>query len=303
MRRLGCALGLGAALLALMGSNAGIAFASAAAITATEGQSFSGVVDSFNCPNGPGQVSASIDWGDQTAASNGSVAGSPGACTISGSHTYAEEGAYTTHLTYSFGPAAAPITDDGSARVSDAQLNTSSTGLSAAAGAPLSGVVATFSDPAAEPLSSYSATIDWGDGHSSPGTVNSGFSVTGSHTYAYGGLYPVTVTIHDEGGASAAPQETATITGCPTAAPSTPSPAFTPTAGGLDARYVQALYHDLLGRSPAPSEVLSYTHALAVGATRDQLSLSLLGSSECRRDFITAAYESLLGRMPSAPEN
>lgn len=47
----------------------------------------------------------------------------------------------------------------------------------------------------------YEALIDWGDGQTSTGTVRTnatfGFEVEGTHTYAAGGTYPVTVTIID----------------------------------------------------------------------------------------------------------
>src|SRR5262249_61040094 len=61
--------------------------------------------------------------------------------------------------------------------------------------------LATFTDPAgAEALADYSASIDWGDGNTSAGTISfdsgSGvFTVAGSNTYAEEGNYTVTVTI------------------------------------------------------------------------------------------------------------
>jgi hypothetical protein len=65
--------------------------------------------------------------------------------------------------------------------------------------------LATFSDPpGAEPLNEYSATINWGDGSSSAGTITfdnaSGtFSVTGSHLYATrgtaNGFFNISVTL------------------------------------------------------------------------------------------------------------
>lgn len=56
------------------------------------------------------------------------------------------------------------------------------------------------------PSDTDTATWDWGDGMSSPGTVNetngSG-TVSGSHAYAAAGIYSVTLTVSDEDGASA----------------------------------------------------------------------------------------------------
>jgi len=67
-------------------------------------------------------------------------------------------------------------------------------------GTPFDGLVAQFdaADPAAT-AAGFAATIDWGDGQSSPGRVvvgaQGGFEVDGSHTYARAGSYPVTVTV------------------------------------------------------------------------------------------------------------
>jgi PKD repeat protein len=73
--------------------------------------------------------------------------------------------------------------------------------VSATEGHSFSGTVAhlTDSDTAAKP-SDYSASINWGDGTTTSGTVAgnpSNFIVTGSHTYAEEGTYKVTVTITD----------------------------------------------------------------------------------------------------------
>ncbi len=67
-------------------------------------------------------------------------------------------------------------------------------------GTPFDGLVAQFdaADPAAT-AAGFAATIDWGDGQSSPGKVvvgpQGGFQVDGSHTYAKAATYPVRVTV------------------------------------------------------------------------------------------------------------
>jgi len=89
--------------------------------------------------------------------------------------------------------------------------------ITAVEGALFSGVVATFTDPdAAANASEYSATITWGDGFSSAGTITGGagsFFVTGTHTYAEEGSYPVSVTIVDTDNAanSVTTHSTATV--------------------------------------------------------------------------------------------
>ena len=242
-------------------------------------------------------TSSTIAWGD-AGSSAGTVTVTAGTCSIAGTHTYAEEGSYTTTVTNRFA-SGGQSSDTGSALVADAPLNANSgSAVSAVAGQAFTATVATFSDPAPESLSSYSASIAWGDGQTSSGSIASGFAVSGSHTYANGGAYAITVTIHDEGGASATAVDAATVSGCTTAAPSTPSPPFDPPASDLNARYVQALYHDVLGRAPGPAEIAVATSALAHGLARAQLVQALLAGSEYRGDLATGVYQRLLGVPP-----
>lgn len=98
--------------------------------------------------------------------------------------------------------------------------------LTGTAGSPLSGAVATVSDPNAnDTAGNLSATIAWGDGSSSAGTISGGngsFSMTGSHTYANAGSYTVTVTVTRLGDST----DSATATDSAVIAP----PPVTPTA-------------------------------------------------------------------------
>ncbi|MEW1955777.1 ExeM/NucH family extracellular endonuclease [Terrabacter sp. NPDC080008] len=65
-------------------------------------------------------------------------------------------------------------------------------------GAPVS-VDATFTD--ADTLDSHTASVQWGDGSTSVGTV-SGDAVSGRHVYSAAGVYTVTVTVKDQWGNS-----------------------------------------------------------------------------------------------------
>jgi hypothetical protein len=74
--------------------------------------------------------------------------------------------------------------------------------LGAIEATPWTGTVATFTDPAADNPNPgmYQATIDWGDGNTtSNATISAdgegGFIVTGSHTWAKWGSYPMTITV------------------------------------------------------------------------------------------------------------
>ncbi len=69
------------------------------------------------------------------------------------------------------------------------------------AGVAICDVVATFSEAdVTEPASSFTASVDWGDGSSAPGTVSGGagaFAVHAAHVYAVGGTFTVTVLVTD----------------------------------------------------------------------------------------------------------
>ncbi len=110
--------------------------------------------------------------------------------------------------------------------------------FSGPAGSAVGGTVATIKDPntSATP-SAYSATINWGDGSSSAGTITGGngtFNVTGSHPYAAGGTYPVAVTITSVGTSqgSSTVNDSATITAAPTPV-TTAKPTVTATSAGF----------------------------------------------------------------------
>ena len=147
-------------------------------------------------------------WGD--GSSNGAILYNytEDYFALHGPHTYAEEGSYTTSL-YGYdncGEGAPPAI--GSATVSDAALTGTPQTIYAAAGTPAAGkVVALFKD--ADPggtVSDYTASINWGDGNTSAGTVGvatkGGFNVKGTHTYGAQGTFTITVTISDVGGAT-----------------------------------------------------------------------------------------------------
>jgi hypothetical protein len=66
-------------------------------------------------------------------------------------------------------------------------------------GASFSGVVGQFTGG----VGPYSASIAWGDGQTSAGTIGAGNSVSGGHAYAEEGSYAVSLTVTDSTGASA----------------------------------------------------------------------------------------------------
>jgi hypothetical protein len=190
-------------------------------VTPVEGASFTGVIASFVDPDPAAadeaaayDTTAVINWGDGTTTSTGAITGTGSGYDVTGTHTYAEEGSYSvTVTTTDTDTDTLHAVANSHANVGDAALTvTAQPQLYTTEGAPSTAgtTVARFTD--ADPAGTandYGATIGWGDGTStSAGTVSAGsggeFVVTApTHTYAEEGTPTVTVTIVDEGGASA----------------------------------------------------------------------------------------------------
>lgn len=186
--------------------------ASPVAISATEGNAFEGSVATFTDPDPSGVASdyvATIDWGDGAPASTGAIVkGASGTFTVSGAHTYADEGAYHPSVTITDADVeynTATVIDSGA--IADAPLEASNVDFLSTD--PVSHELATFTDgnPQAT-VSDFTATIDWGDGTATTegqvsGPAGGPFAVTGSHTYATLGRKTVTIHIVDDGGSTA----------------------------------------------------------------------------------------------------
>jgi ELWxxDGT repeat protein len=161
---------------------------SPASLSATEFQPVSGVVASFvdtGGNDGAADYTALINWGDG-AITQGTVAPFGAALNVLGTHTYTHASTYTTEVTL-FDADGSGAFASGSADVLDAALQGHGRSTNFVEGVAGSGVVATFSD--ADPTGQagdYTATINWGDGSTSSGTVQangSSFVVNGTHTY------------------------------------------------------------------------------------------------------------------------
>ena len=156
---------------------------------------------------------------------------------MSGTHAYAEEGAYSGSVT------GCASSESFTADVADAALSATGSSLSATAGQPSTATVATFTD--ADPggaVSDYSATIAWGDGSQAAGTVSpsgGGFTVTGIHTYASAGSYTATVTITDAGGSHTAAQTTVAVSSTAPPPPKHATAAFTLPPGPVTAGHTE----------------------------------------------------------------
>jgi len=184
------------------------------------GQAFDGYLGDLVGAKVPAgfKVSAAVNWGDGTAVSAGKISiSSTGHIDVGGAHTYAKAGKYTISISVTATPAATPTPSGvvsepiilflGSIK-STANVTTSGgVTLNEKAGVAFTATVGTFSYIA--PATGLAASISWGDGTTSVGTVTptgvSGvdvinFKVTGSHTYAKVGTYPIVVTVTQSSG-------------------------------------------------------------------------------------------------------
>jgi hypothetical protein len=130
---------------------------------------------------------ASVVSGTPTLSTTATASTAPGSYPITaGTGTLAA-------ANYRFSPV------NGTLTIHPAPLSATAVNFSVPVGSPFSVPLATFSnsDPFGNP-SSYDATIDWGDGSSSAGTISDSgagtFTVSGSHTYTSAGS--ATVSVH-----------------------------------------------------------------------------------------------------------
>ena len=109
-----------------------------------------------------------------------------------------------------------PLTASVPVTSTPAPLTITNLTVTAAASAPKATLSATFTDAYTGPVSSknYTARVAWGDGRTTTAkvTVNSqGSKAAAAHQYAHAGVYTVTITITDSGGATVSGSQTITV--------------------------------------------------------------------------------------------
>jgi len=240
-------------------------------IASTEGATVSRAVATFTDPftaNTAADFTASINWGDGTITA-GTVSGSGANYTISGAHTYAKEGTYSATATISDGEGGNSTTADFTVKLSDPAVSASGglTFTAAENATSAAQAVATFTDPGGpEKTTDYSASIDWGDGSSSAGSISYDsargvFTVSASHLYTAAGTDTITVAISHEGAALAAVTSTATVVDPPLVA--TGGSTFSAVEGATTTAQTVATFTDPGGDLPAAS----YAATIAWGDT------------------------------------
>jgi hypothetical protein len=206
-------------------------------------------------------------------------------------------GTYTVDAVYNPGPdfSGSPDAAHTLTVVSDSITAPAGLPVSASERSPLTNVpVATFH--AAGPASLFTATIAWGDGTTTAGTVTltggGAYAVSGSHTYLDEGPFAVAVTI--TGPANSAP------VGTTAAVLEELLPGG--VRGTANQRFVSEVYRDLLGRAVEPAGLATWAGMLDQGVSRAQV-VSLIEAAPPHEFFhveVAAAYRRYLGRAPDA---
>ncbi|HYL05153.1 MAG TPA: hypothetical protein VE075_03885 [Thermoanaerobaculia bacterium] len=208
-------------LLAALAGRAGATTITAMPVdfSVAEGTAFNDAVATFTDDNPaamPSDFTATIDWGDATPTTAGTIFSSSAAFAVVGQHTYADDGTFTVTVTISDvspGTGTATATDTATVTESDV-LSGTPVSFAALAGTSFTGTVATFTDSYTGNVpSDFTATINWGDATTSAGTITGGgasYTVSGTHTYAGSGTFVVTVTLSDDAPGTATAQVTST---------------------------------------------------------------------------------------------
>lgn len=176
-------------------------------VSAVEGSSANLTVATFTDADSAATAadySATISWGDGTSTT-GTITGTS-TFSVSGDHTYAEEGTDSISVTITdVDDQSNSATVTSTASVADASL-TAAPACSASTLGSYNAPTATFTDAAGSlgTASDFTPTIAWGDGAVTSGTVTASgggsYSVSGSHSYASFGLFTITTTVADDGG-------------------------------------------------------------------------------------------------------
>ncbi len=178
----------------------------------TEGVKFSGKVGFYASPvlDPPDKYAATINWGDGAVSQATLTLGQSGSSfgyIISGAHTYTKGGIYTAKITLVTTPInpKSGLATNLVEYIVDHVIVDSKNGflITELVGNKFTAEVGKFSFPA--PATNLTATINWGDGSTSTGTITStgvsgidviNFKITGSHTYKKVGLYAIHIVVH-----------------------------------------------------------------------------------------------------------
>lgn len=195
---------------------------SATSPTAFRAVAFSGKVASFSDTNPLGDLaefSSTVNWGDGSISTGTVVIDPAGGFDVNGGHTYASTGSFSLSVKVTdVGGTVASFA--GVVTVSEPPPSVAGVTFNVTEGVSFTGPVASFTD--ADPnlvAPNFIATITWGDGTSSTGSVSSngvgGFNVSGTHKYAEEGSFPVCVSVTASGSPAGVGNGTALVADAP----------------------------------------------------------------------------------------
>jgi len=178
----------------------GLAFTAVSGVAAT--YTVASVTDA-NLSDTAASFTASIDWGDGTAPSAGSLVdgGTPGVFLVTGSHTYVGAGTHTVTVSVTSTLSGATAGATATATVTITSFTLAGLDFAASPAEPFTGTIAVVSGAdTSESAATLSAVIAWGDGSTSSGfVVDAGspgsFLVGGTHQYTSTGTFTATITV------------------------------------------------------------------------------------------------------------
>lgn len=255
-------------------------------ISATEGATFSGAVAAFAASASgavAGDFTANIDWGDGHSSTGTVTATGNGGFLVLGNHTFAEEGGETITVTVNDNTNHT-VSSAASVQVADAPLIATGVDHLSVPDLTVNNLqVASVIDTGGTAGATYTATIDWGDGTTSAGTINvngNTVNISGStSSYTVPGRYVLTVTVNDGGGASTVVHTTLNV--------GSPAPTNLYVCGAFDA---------ILNRPIGPDSLKYFADHLQNGLPRYVFASGLTHSDEYLENQIQGAYQSYLGR-------
>lgn len=170
-------------------------------VTAVSDQSFTQTVAVFTPDGGDATgFSAKVDWGDgQTSDGAIQPDATAGNFDVNGTHSYGSAGNFAVQVTITGPGSVGQVVQSGADVVDPGQLSIVGLSAVASAGSAFTGTIANFSPPAGQ-ANGYTASIDWGDGHNGPGTIQAGastgsFDIVGTNTYAAAGSFTANITL------------------------------------------------------------------------------------------------------------
>jgi hypothetical protein len=213
------------ALAAVTGTGATVDVNAIAAGAFTTPEATAGTLASFPAlftftdnpaPLSAAAYTATINWGDGSPSSAGTISFAGGVFTVSGAHDYGQTGAYTiTVIVNGDGQQLSASTAPGDESVVGLSI-TPYVGLTTTAGTP-SGPLTVASFTGTTSPGGYSALIDWGDGDTPTAATTSAtapFAIeTSGHTYAQGGDYTISITVRDSQGFVVGSSQTSILVG------------------------------------------------------------------------------------------